>query len=118
MKVELVLNDDVELKAYIKELIKNEIINISRTEISETVKDTLDKKVENIYNTRFTDLLIEREISKQVAVKLNGYWKNNDLNKYIDNRIKLSLDDYFKRLGLQVISEIDKNENAMEKSRR
>lgn len=112
MKVELVLNDDLELKAYIKELIKNEIINVSRTEISETVKDVLNKKINNIYNT------IEREISKQVAVKLNGYWKNNDLNKYIDNRIKLSLDDYFKRLGLQVISEIDKNENAMEKSRR
>ena len=118
MKVELVLNDDLELKAYIKELIKNEIINISRTEISETVKDVLNKKINNIYNTKASDILIEREISKQVAVKLNGYWKNNDLNKYIDNRIKLSLDDYFKRLGLQVISEIDKNENAMEKSRR
>ena len=42
MKVELVLNDDLELKAYIKELIKNEIINVSRTEISETVKDVLN----------------------------------------------------------------------------
>ena len=106
MKVELVLNDDLELKAYIKELIKNEIINISRTEISETVKDTLDKKVENIYNTRFTDLLIEREFSKQIAVKLDGYWKNNDLNKYIDNRIKVLLDDYFKNLGLQTVKDL------------
>lgn len=106
MKVELVLNDDLELKAYIKELIKNEIINVSRTEISETVKEVLTKKVANKYNTETINTLIEAEVKKQVTNKIISYFSTNpDLTKFVDNRIKCLLDDYFKRLGLQIIKD-------------
>ena len=64
MKVELILNDDLELKAYIKELIKNEIINSSREQIKEVIEATLDKKVGNSsdYESKNIDLLIKKSM--------------------------------------------------------
>lgn len=112
MKVELLLNDDIELRTYIKELIKNEIINISRTEISETVKDVLAKKLENTYNTKTIDKLIEQVVVTEVARHLNCYWAglgDKYITSYIDKKIKLLVDEYFKQLGLQVAKDNNGN---------
>lgn len=67
---ELLLNDDKELRAYIKELIQNEVINIAREQITNTVKEVLDKKLNNQIgsNKNRLDDLIDKEISSQIGV--------------------------------------------------
>lgn len=111
MKVELILNDDLELKTYIKELIKNEIINISRTEIKETVTNELNKKISNTftYSTNL-DKLIEQEVVRQVSNYLRGYWASYSseyLFTYIDSKIKNHINKYLTNLGLKTLEDIN-----------
>jgi hypothetical protein len=108
MKVELLLNDDAELRAYIKELIKNEVINISREQVKEIVITGLNQKLKNSYDVKKIDLLIEEQIARQIGYLLKNYWSNStQLDNYINNRIKDLLNKYLLQLGLDVIKNND-----------
>lgn len=109
---ELLLNDDKELRAYIKELIQNEVINIAREQITNTVKEVLDKKLNNQIgsNKNRLDDLIDKEISSQIGVFLKSYFyygkDNNYLHTYIDNKVKTIIDHKFKELVVDLIKEL------------
>ena len=113
MKVELILNNDTELRAYIKELIKNEIINISREEIQTTVKEVLNKRLETqkFYNQNTIDYLLAVTIDKQVAtlLKQHYYDKNKEyLATYINNKIDKLLDKKLTELNVTITANIIK----------
>ena len=114
MKVELLLNDDLELKAYIKELIKNEIINTSREQIKEVIEATLDKKVRNSsnYESKNIDLLIADSLDKYVSHYMQSVYRypsnesKQELTNYINNKIQELVNKQLGQLSASITANI------------
>lgn len=119
MKVELILNDDLELKTYIKELIKNEIINISREHIKEVVETTLDKKVRNSsnYESKNIDVLIKDSLDKYVSYYMKSVYSypsnesKQELTNHINNKIHELVNKQLGELSASITANIIKELN-------
>ena len=109
MKVTLNIENDVELRTYIKDAIKGQVLNIVREEFLEIVREELERKIKgtseytfksmqeeamtkaisNILHqkhnvSRWNHVFIEPYISK----KLNDVLKGKDWNLLVDNLAK------------------------------
>lgn len=84
MTVTLNIENDIELRAYIKDAIKGQVLNIVREEFIQIVKDELERKVKGKsedYFNRMLDSAAQRAISDIL-------YKENGVNRYNDNFIK------------------------------
>lgn len=73
MKVELLIADDKELRASIRELIKSEVLNMARKDIKEIVASAIAQRLPNEEGaTKVIEHLFRDEIKQQVASVLRG----------------------------------------------
>lgn len=100
MNVTLNIKDDAELRNYIKECIKGQVLSIVREEFIEVVKAEITRKIGTIGNRDFDYLQKEafEAAAKQIVLKNNGIsdWSNDFirplltevLNKRINEAVK------------------------------
>lgn len=80
MNVTLKIENDAELRAYIKDLIKGQVSSIIRDEFEEMIKEEISKKVKS-YNGADLLYYIRATIEKTVDRFLNSMNIKKELNK-------------------------------------
>jgi hypothetical protein len=100
MNVTLKIKDDAELRNYIKECIKGQVLSIVREDFIEVVKAEITRKIGTIGNRDFDYLQKQafEAAAKQIVLKNNGIsdWSNDFikplltevLNKRINEAVK------------------------------
>lgn len=95
MKISLNIENDKELRAYIKDLIKGQVLSIAREEIINILKEVAELKTPKIN----VDSLIRDEIIKTVKNQLTNTstWNSpNFIQEEARKIIKQELSEYFK----------------------
>lgn len=92
MRVKLNIEEDDELRAYIKECIKGQVLSIVNDEVMSLIKTKLDQKLETMQSSQF-DRLIAQAIQTSVDRKINGIhnirsWDNGFIKPYIDSALE------------------------------
>ena len=80
MKVELSIKDDRELKNYIKDVIKGQVISIARGEIREIIKDVFSEKYGDIKElSQNPERIIREEIRDLIKkdIDTSNYGQSN-----------------------------------------
>lgn len=114
MNVTLNIESDAELRAYIKESIKNQVLGITREEFFQTVKEEMTRKLKGT-DVRNLDRLIKEGVKEvvreQLAVAGVSTWRTDVVepiirevvgdvleSKGIDNLINKAADEKIKQL--------------------
>lgn len=96
MTIKIDLKDDAELRAYIKDMIKGQVISIARAEIHNIVKEAFSDKVQAPQGAAL-DNLFKQEISRKIEKELQfSVWSQpgfikNEARTIIERIIKESL---------------------------
>lgn len=93
MKVELLIADDKELRAAIRELIKSEVLNVARSEIKDIVAGAVGKEYKNSIGAAMNRLL-EEEIKKQVSGVLGK--RNYGEPSFIEREARIYMREFLK----------------------
>jgi len=82
MTISLNLSNDAELRAYVKDLIKGQVLSIVREEIKTTLKELIDKKAAD-YSEKTIDSLFKDTIKNAVndEIKKAGWNEANFIKK-------------------------------------
>ena len=84
MKVTLNIEDDVELRTYIKECIKNQVLSIVREELLEIITKELDRKLKGSNGSNF-----ERMQKEAMTIAIKGIlYKEHSVSRYNSEFIK------------------------------
>ena len=87
MLVKLKIEEDEELRNYIKSLIKGQVVSIAREEIIKIIQDVFSEKSQNILKlnpkTILKDLL-QQEIKRSLNI---GSWNSDYIKKKCDELI-------------------------------
>jgi hypothetical protein len=96
MHLKLKVEEDKELRDYIKSLIKGQVISVAREEIKNIVKEVFTEKSKDILKINPTDVLKE-QLTKQIhsELKLDG-WRDSYIKTKCDAII---LSEVKKQLG-------------------
>jgi len=87
MLVKLKIEEDEELRNYIKSLIKGQVVSIAREEIRNIVKEVFTEKSQYILNISPENILKE-ELSKSIKSSLNiGSYSSDYIKKKTDEII-------------------------------
>lgn len=79
MTVALNIENDAELRAYIKDLIKGQVLSIIRQEVLDVIKAITEDKIKSSTTQTVLEKLIKEIIEKQVREQLNiSPWSNAD----------------------------------------
>ena len=96
MKVTLNIENDAELRAYIKDCIKGQVMSIAREEFTAMVKEELERKLKGTDKFNFERMLRE---SMKDAVKSILYtehsvknWGTDYIKPYFEEIVKKSMD--------------------------
>ena len=92
MTVTLNVQDDHELRAYCKDLVKGQINSITREELREIVAEELDRKLKGLNDKRFEDLMIQA-LKQVISTILYTEYK---VSAWSDNWIKPHMNEFFK----------------------
>lgn len=91
-KVTLNLEQDEELRAYIKDLIKGQIVSITREEIINTLKEVLGDKTK-VIDVQKIDFIVKDVIKVHVDKELsNSSWNSN----FIKDEARKTISQYIK----------------------
>ena len=96
MKVTLNIENDAELRTYIKDAIKGQVLNIVREEFLEIVREELERKIKG--TSEYTFKIMQQEAMTKATSKIL-YEKHNVLNwntDFIEPYINKKLDDVLK----------------------
>jgi len=95
MKVTLNIENDVELRAYIKDVIKGQVLSIVREEFLEIVKEEITKKIKGSHESQFQKLFessfvkaIQNILYKEHKVST---WNHEFIKPYVEKNIDRSL---------------------------
>jgi hypothetical protein len=95
MKVTLNIENDVELRAYIKDAIKGQVLNIVREEFLEIVKEELERKIKGTSDYAFKNMQQEamtQAINNILYKEHNVYtWNHSFIEPYINKKLDESL---------------------------
>jgi hypothetical protein len=91
MKLTLNIKEDKELRDYIKDMIKGQIMSIARKEIRGLVMEALSDRIKNI-NTENTESIMKKEIERLVYRELTGSTGWNKPN-YIKEQARILIND-------------------------
>ena len=94
MKIELNLKDDTEFRAYIKEMIKGQVLSVAREEIRSIIAEVFISKYGHA-STTDVELLIKDEVGKYVLKQLgpNGWNKNTWVRTHAGELIKKEVEN-------------------------
>lgn len=116
MKVSLNIENDAELKAYIKDLIKGQVLSFTRDEYYSIVKEEIERKIKgtdiNRFNTYFKDSMTNaiRDILRKdhnvsqwsnsfikpiVEETINNIMRTINLNSIVNQAIKTKILELF-----------------------
>lgn len=91
MKVTLNIENDVELRAYIKDCIKGQVLSIVREEFLEIVKEELEKKIKGTSEYQFKTMQQEamnRATSDILRTEHNvASWNQSFIEPYINKKM-------------------------------
>jgi len=97
MKVTLNIENDAELRSYIKDCIKGQVLAIAREEFTAMVKEELERKLKGVDKFNFERMLRE---SMKDAVKSILYtehkvkdWDSDYLKPYVEEIVNKSMKD-------------------------
>jgi hypothetical protein len=97
MKITLSLNDDVELRSYIKDMIRGQVKSVARDEMKSIIAEAITPKItskEDINN------MVKEEVKKQVINVLStGSWSDDYIKAYTRKLINERLKEYFDGCG-------------------
>lgn len=97
MKVTLNIENDKELRVYIKDLIKGQVLSVIREELLEIIKEELERKVKGMteYNfDRYVKDALMISVSNILYTKHNvDTWNTNFIKPYIDEKLEKVLKD-------------------------
>ena len=96
MTVTLNIQDDEELRAYCKDLVKGQINGITREELREIVAEELDRKMKGLDTKNFENLCLQalRTVISNILYKEYkvNTWGDMWLKPYIDDVLKEVID--------------------------
>lgn len=96
MKVTLNIENDVELRTYIKDAIKGQVLNIVREEFLEIVKEELERKIKGTSDYAFKNMQ-QNAMTKAI---IDILYKEHNVDKwnytFIEPYIDKKLDDVLK----------------------
>ena len=105
MKIELSFKDDAELRKYIKDMIKGQVKNLVREEITQIIKDVhkgklgkesmehaIKEEIKNVigyYAKSHThDWNLRADVRKSIDERINKYFEENNVAGQIEKRLK------------------------------
>lgn len=94
MKVELTIDNDSELRQYVKELISGQVKSIVREEVKDIIQDVLFKKIQNT-NIPNIEFITRQEISKRVDSELKS--PAYGIPSFIKAEARQIINDYIKK---------------------
>lgn len=94
MTVELKIENDAELRAYVKDLIRGQFDAEARQEIREAVAVLFEAKIKNITESYWTQLLKEAA-AIVINKELNGMWSTSYKQKAIREALIAHIDAIF-----------------------
>lgn len=81
MNVTLNIENDAELRAYIKDCIKGQVLSIVREEMQEMIKEELNRKIKGLNDSNFKRIFTEAMIKNIKDILQVNYnvkcWDNN-----------------------------------------
>lgn len=96
MKVTLNIDNDKELRAYIKEQIKNQVLNIAREEFKEILKTELERKMKGLDKAYFERLIKDcmKEVIRDILYKEHNVsnWSVDFVRPSVNERLNEVLD--------------------------
>jgi len=96
MKIELNINDDKELRAFIKDMVKWVVKSVIREDIQEILKEVTQKKIED-KNITNIDFIIRDEVNKMVRADLWVWTLWLDGMSFIRMEAKKLMSEYIKK---------------------
>lgn len=95
MKVSLNIENDAELRSYIKDCIKGQVLAIAREEFAVMVKEELERKLKGVDKYNFERMLREelKDAVKSILYTEHNVtdWKNDYLKPYIEQIVEKSM---------------------------
>ena len=118
MKVTLNIENDAELRAYIKDAIKGQVLNIVREEFIEIVKEELERKIKGTSDYAFKNMQQEAMTKATTSILMTEHkvfsWNTDFIEPYINKRLdevlknkdwKLLVDNLAKEKGLLIVKD-------------
>ena len=93
MKLELSIKDDKELRNLIKDMIKGQVTSIIRDELSDMIKEAMEKKLGVSLKNLDTETILREEMRSHIKCVVYNYGNN-----YIQNTIKDAVNDMMTQL--------------------
>jgi hypothetical protein len=97
MKVTLNIENDAELRSYIKDLVKGQVMSIVRDEFTEMVKEELERKLKGTDKYRFESMLKEamKDSIQSIMYKEHNVsrWRIEYIKPYVEESIKSLVKD-------------------------
>ena len=94
MNIQLNIENDAELRNYVKDLIHGQVKSIIREEIKDILKDILSKKIKET-DIPNVDFLVKEEIKNSITKEIfNPAW--NEPN-YIKKQARIVIEEYVKK---------------------
>lgn len=95
MKLNLNIEEDKELRAYIKDMIKGQVLSIIRSEVKDCLQTVLETKVTTA--TTKIDEIILNEVKYKVNTVLNGnmLWNDNYIRQVTKEYVAKHINEYF-----------------------
>jgi hypothetical protein len=95
MTVTLNIENDAELRAYIKEAVKSQVLSIVRDEFLQIVKDELERKIkgqDKLYFDRMIRDSMQNAVSSICYKEHNvASWRNDFINPIVSSLVSASL---------------------------
>lgn len=112
MTVTLNIENDKELRAYIKDIIKGQVLSIVREEFLAIVREELEAKIKGLSTYKFDKIItesFENATSKVLKEKCNvDFWDTSFIKPYVDAKLDTVLartnwDDVVSKLASEKI---------------
>lgn len=91
MTVTLNIEDDLELRAYIKDIIKGQVLSIVREEFLAIVREELEEKIKGLSPLKFDSMMtasFENATSKILKEKYNvTFWNTDFIKPFVDAKL-------------------------------
>lgn len=101
MKVSLNVSDDQELRAAVKDVIKGQAMSIVRTELTDIIRQELERKVKGYSTNRFDKILKEamKEVIKTALYEKHSVseWSTAYIQPYVQQIIEPAVIQALKR---------------------
>lgn len=103
MKVTLNIENDVELRAYIKDAIKGQVLNIVREEFLQIVREELERKIKGTSEYAFKSMQQEAMVKATANILYQEHNTSNWNHAFIEPYVNKKLDDALKNKNWQLL---------------